>query len=188
LRQIKVYIETIVLGDTIAVNAQECKKGEIMKLKICCAIVVMVFTLLAGGAESAIITYNFAMDGLQETPPNASPAAGSATVTLDTATDLLSWNISFSGLLGTETASHFHNAPVGVPGPVVIPLSLGSPIIGSTNVTAVQATDIMNGLWYVNVHSTVFPGGEIRGQIVPEPATMCLLGLGVLGLLRNHLK
>ncbi|MDB5871314.1 MAG: hypothetical protein JWQ07_756, partial [Ramlibacter sp.] len=39
------------------------------------------------------------------------------------------------------------------------------PIQGETVVTPAQAADLMAGLWYVNIHSTQFPGGEIRGQL-----------------------
>jgi len=50
---------------------------------------------------------------------------------------------------------------------------------------AQQITDLDNSLWYLNVHDSTFPGGEIRGQIVPvpEPSILGLLGLGAAGLL-----
>ena len=40
------------------------------------------------------------------------------------------------------------------------------------------------GTAYFNVHSTTFPGGEIRGFVsrIPEPGTLLLLGAGLLGL------
>jgi len=71
--------------------------------------------------------------------------------------------------LDPVTAAHIHNAPVGVNGPIVVPLS--APTSGSvtacTTVDPLLARDIVrhSGDYYVNVHTTAFPAGAVRGQL-----------------------
>jgi hypothetical protein len=95
----------------------------------------------------------------------------------------LSWSIDYTGLLTGATDAHFHKAPPGVPGgiAVAIPGSAGATsgtYVGSKALTAAQETDLLAHLWYVNIHTSTFPGGEIRGQVVPEPSTLVLVSLG----------
>jgi hypothetical protein len=45
---------------------------------------------------------------------------------------------------------------------------------------------ILAGLSYINFHTVQFGGGEVRGQIVPEPATLLMLGSGVAAVLMRR--
>ena len=103
------------------------------------------------------------------------------------------------------TGAHIHNAPAGNNGGVVFgfigPNSDANgdlvidPVAGTIfsgwdllegNGTTLQnqLTDLLNDGLYINVHTSTFPSGEIRGQIqvVPIPAAFWLFGSGLLGL------
>ncbi len=132
-------------------------------------------------------TPNMLLSGSQVVGGNAVASAGAAQVTFNTTTNQLSWDLAYEGLTGTTTAMHFHGpATAGQNAGVQINLNptigVSSDIFsGSTTLSDQnQIDDLLGGLWYVNVHSTAFAGGEIRGQvtpvIVPEPSTFALLG------------
>ena len=144
--------------------------------------------LITSGAFAQIHNFVFPIDGMQEVPPVATPASGVGNVTYNQGTGLLSWNITFGGLLGGQTAAHFHGpAPVGVNAGVQVGIGVGSPAIGNALLNATQGADLLNGLWYVNIHSTLHPGGEIRGQVVPAPGAVGLLaGFGLLAMGRRR--
>ena len=109
------------------------------------------------------------VDGDQVVPAVDTAGSGSGTATLDESTNLFSWEIEFSGLEGTETAAHFHNAVACQNGGVEIALATGSPKTGSQVLTPDQAADLLAGRLYLNIHSTMYAGGEIRGQVMPAP-------------------
>jgi hypothetical protein len=114
--------------------------------------------------------YSADLDGSQEVGPNASPATGHATVVLNNAQDMIHVHLEFSGLLGPQTGAHIHGAATaGVNAGVQIALPNGSPIDVDLAITAAQVTMLQGGLMYINVHSTEFPGGEIRGQLSADP-------------------
>ena len=71
-------------------------------------LVVALLGLSAKIACAATITYSATLDGASESPSNASPGTGTATVTFDTVLHTMSVQSNFSGLLGTVTAAHIH--------------------------------------------------------------------------------
>lgn len=120
-----------------------------------------------GSAET--LKMKAALSGKAEVPANTSPGTGSVEVTYDTATKVLTWTGSYSGLTGPATMAHFHGpAEEGKNAPVMVPSPKDSPISGSATLTDAQATEIMAGRTYFNIHTAANPGGEVRGQVTKQ--------------------
>jgi len=115
--------------------------------------------------------YGAILAGTNEVPPNVSPATGTATLTLDAA-KLLHVHVDCMNLTTAITASHIHccaavGSNAGVKFPLIPPQPAACPIdITVGPLTATDEANLNGGLMYVNIHTTMFPGGEIRGQVV----------------------
>lgn len=102
-----------------------------------------------------------------------STATGSLEATYDSETMEFTWTATYDGLTGPATAAHFHGpAAEGEDAGPVVPIEgdLASPIEGSATLTDEQVTQLMDGLWYLNIHTEQYPGGEIRGQVMQADA------------------
>lgn len=122
---------------------------------------------LSGPAFAEKISMKINLTSAAEVPPNTSPGKGTADVTYDTASKMLTWKATYSGLSGPATMAHFHGpAEAGKNAPVVIPFKdAASGAEGSATLTDAQSADLMAGKLYINIHTDANKGGEIRGQV-----------------------
>ncbi|CAN5329078.1 hypothetical protein BH11PSE10_BH11PSE10_20050 [soil metagenome] len=163
-------------------------------------------------AQATVYQFNASLNGAQQVPVNAATGTGVATLsyndfgTLSTADDTFNFSLGVFGLTGTATGAHIHAAALaGFNAGVVVDLGAapfaalnggGTLLIGGNNVPVVD-TSLLSNLQaskaYVNVHTALNPGGEIRGQLiqvaaVPEPSTYAMLaaGLGLVGFVARR--
>ena len=148
-------------------------------------------------AGNAATSNNFSalLSGDQEVPATTTSASGYGTIVLDRVAKTISGVLVTNGIVGT--AAHIHNGLPGVAGPVIFPLAGGPTVwtLAATSITDAQIADLSAGAYYLNVHSTAAPNGEIRGRLnqqlrfaalsgdneVPAVATAAS-GTGVLAL------
>ena len=105
--------------------------------------------------------------GRNEVPIVRTSSKGEGKFWVDTQNNTLYYDISYRRLSSDETGAHIHGfALPGVEADVLHPLPLGESKTGSWNYTEDMEEKILEGQTYVNIHSEMFPGGEIRGQIL----------------------
>lgn len=119
----------------------------------------------------APLSFKAVLSGANEVPANSSTATGEANASFNQETKVLTVTITYTGLSAALTAWHIHKAAVGVNGPVVFNFGTPQPsgfIYTSAALTTEQETDLIGGLYYVNLHTANFGGGEIRGQLIKQ--------------------
>ena len=135
--------------------------------RLVAALIIGTALAAASPAMAEMVKMKATLDAAQEVPPNDSAGKGTADVTFDTATKKLDWTLEYSGLTGDATGAHFHGpADAGANADVAVPIEdPKSGAKGSATLTDAQATDLMAGKYYVNVHTAAHADGEIRGQV-----------------------
>jgi hypothetical protein len=142
---------------------------------------------LAGASAAQEVRMVAALTGGEETPVLLTGALGRAEVVVDPTRRSVTVNLSLFNLPTGSTAGHIHVGPKGIAGPVVLDFSFPAgrtgdlallltltqrdfrarPEIGiHTMDDALQA--IVGGNAYINIHTSAFPAGEVRGQILPQ--------------------
>ena len=133
---------------------------------------VSAIAMLASTASHAdMLNLGATLSGAAEVPPNTSAGMGQLQAEFDKATKTLRYTLRYSGLSGPVKAGHFHGpAEAGKNAGVALGINNAgeSPVQGSAVLTADQAADLLAGKWYVNLHTAANPGGEVRGQVIPE--------------------
>jgi hypothetical protein len=128
-------------------------------------------------ADAKTATFTIQLSGAAEVCPTApttcgGPGTGTATIAIDRNAKTVCYSITTQNVALPLLAAHIHEAPVGVAGPVVVPL-FTSPV--NSAATSGCVTDVNKNLlkdilrnpeeYYVNVHNAPFPAGAVRGQL-----------------------
>ncbi|MCA9232049.1 MAG: CHRD domain-containing protein [Planctomycetales bacterium] len=163
-----------------------------MKAKFLAALTIAALSLST--SQAAIYNLSGLMDVLQAGTNGgfgAGTGIGTGTIsgTFDDVSKLLDYQLTWQDLSGPATNMHFHLGAPGVSGGVQLPIPspFTSPkIVSGVALSATQESNLLAGNWYVNVHTSAFTGGEIRGQVnvsqIPEPATAGLAAAACFGI------
>src|SRR5262245_59475101 len=143
---------------------------------------------MAGTAQAQIVRFTANLSGNQETPAVLTGAFATATVELNLGTRTVTWNIDVFNMPSGTNNAHFHVGGPGIAGPTVVNIAFPANISNDYNLSG-SATEanlnqrpdqgirswddfiqsLMGGQMYLNIHSAVNGGGEIRGQVNRVP-------------------
>jgi hypothetical protein len=141
---------------------------------------------------SKIVNFSATLTGAQENPAVTTAGTGTFTATLDTSTNVFTYNVTYTGLNANVNNGHIHGpAPVGTNTGVILNFATlpGATFVQGATAGTATGTVVLNattqisttvngdslrkllfaGQTYANIHTTAHQGGEIRGQITKNP-------------------
>jgi len=164
---------TIAAPARLTVEVPEMKIRALIRLLLPALAIGAALALLSTAASPAAAQdsgrkLSTVLTGAAEVGGGDPDGTGTAALRVNPGTGQICYTITVANL-DPVIAAHIHNAPAGVNGPIVVPLS--APTSGSvtdcTTADPALARDIVLNPddYYVNVHTTAFPAGAVRGQL-----------------------
>ena len=160
-------------------------KNSLLRHRLLLAVLLLLGTFMTACDEDEVdlddlLTNDVAFEGVQlkgdhEVPMVMSEGFGLINVYYNSKTRIISYDLAWT--LGNKSDAtvgmHFHGpATPDMSAGVIIPVtgftsnSTGS-LTGSTRaLTKEEEKQLLNGLWYYNIHSTTYPSGELRGNLI----------------------
>jgi hypothetical protein len=139
------------------------------RVLVVCLFGLLCLPALALAAVSATTkTLTTTMLGSNEVPKGAPKGSGKAVITLNAGTGKVCWTFTNIKGISKVNASHIHKAPKGKSGNVVVPFFAGAL---KTKGCVKAAKSIITAIekhpsgYYVNIHTSKYPAGAIRGQL-----------------------
>ncbi|QSB45713.1 CHRD domain-containing protein [Tsuneonella flava] len=128
-------------------------------------------TVEEGIASATNLTYHANLTGAQEVGGGDADGTGKASITISDNFDQVCWDLHDIHNIDTVTAAHIHYGVAGTNGPPVFTLTKSNE--GTWKGCSEGAEWTQNRIqgnpqqFYVNIHTTAYPNGAIRGQLMP---------------------
>ena len=163
--------------------------NPIFRHKTLVAMALSVAALLAACSDSSNdsnnqpifpLSVSASLSGAQENPPVLTAASGNANFTVDPTSGEIFGSITTSDI--TANAAHIHIGDAGINGAIIVGLTQTAAGSGvwtvppNSALTGAQLTALKAGGLYVNVHTDLYPGGQIRGQMGRTALTTKMTG------------
>jgi hypothetical protein len=139
------------------------------KLFLTLTIVLSAFTFSITAAAQQ--RFSISLNGRQEVPATTSSGNGDCAIVLSATETQVTVTCNYRNLTSNAVGAHIHDdGPVGVNGPIRFDFNFTGGTSGTIGpltfgTTPAQVADLRSNRWYINIHTSNFTGGEIRGQV-----------------------
>lgn len=154
----------------MAMRSETTQRLTTMVAVVACLLVGGTWT--AGAVAQAAERFSDRLSRLPVDRATTASISGHGTVTATLEGDQLTITAVFEGMSSAATAAHIHRGPRARPGPVAFSLDVPSAESGTLTETitldGAQRDALRRGLYYLQIHTTDNPGGELRGWLLPD--------------------